>query len=298
MRRWLEVAVPALQVVSERPPTWVVGALAWASTAGPVALLAAVVPLPTVSDLTYLGARTFIAGGWPWNVITLAGASIALVMLALLLLALADTALVARDRLDGRVVRAAYGLTLLGSAPVALPVIALALALAAVAPAEFTAPDSQGIGPVLRTAGAVSPLLAALAAITLTCAAWAARARVLVVHGASVASTAAGALRGATSGASIAHAVVGAVLWTGYLGVAVLLLGVLWDPIGERLAAGAGFGAAEGALLVGFVAIWLCLVLGGGALHAWGVVSWTRILAMREAPAGRGRPHPEETPSI
>jgi hypothetical protein len=62
-----------------------------------------------------------------------------------------------------------------------------------------------------------------------------------------------------------------------YLAICGLLLRVLWDPIGLRLA-GDGIDAAAMLLLVGFVAIWLCLVLAGGALHAWGTVAWTRLL--------------------
>jgi hypothetical protein len=34
------------------------------------------------------------------------------------------------------------------------------------------------------------------------------------------------------------------------------------------------------------VSIWLCLVLAGGALHAWGSVSWTRLLEARGRDAG------------
>jgi hypothetical protein len=34
------------------------------------------------------------------------------------------------------------------------------------------------------------------------------------------------------------------------------------------------------------VAIWLCLVLAGGALHAWGSLSWTRLLDARGAEGG------------
>jgi hypothetical protein len=60
-----------------------------------------------------------------------------------------------------------------------------------------------------------------------------------------------------------------------------VLLRVLWHPIGTRLE-GDGFGVAAILLLVGFVAIWLCLVLAGGALHAWGSVTWTRLLAVTE----------------
>ena len=70
-----------------------------------------------------------------------------------------------------------------------------------------------------------------------------------------------------------------------YLVVAAMLLRVLWDPIGARLASD-GMGPSSLLLLVGFVAIWLCLVLGGGALHAWGSVSWSRVLRLRSAVAG------------
>jgi hypothetical protein len=48
-------------------------------------------------------------------------------------------------------------------------------------------------------------------------------------------------------------------------------------------------------LLVGFVAIWLCLILGGGALHAWGSVSWTRILGA--AAEGSSPSQPVEMPA-
>jgi hypothetical protein len=65
----------------------------------------------------------------------------------------------------------------------------------------------------------------------------------------------------------------------------VILLRVLWAPIDARLADD-GFGFAAVLLLVGFVAIWLCLVLAGGALHAWGSVSWTRLLDARDREAG------------
>ena len=298
MRRWVDVAVPTLRLVSERPALWVVGGLAWAATAGPIALFAAVVPLPTVSDLTYLAARTFVSGAWPWNAVTLGVAAALLALLALLLVAISDVTLVAGGGPTRAETARAYAVTVLAAAPVALPLVALAIAAAATAPAEFTAPDAEGAGPLLRTAGAVAPLLAAVAVTTLVATAWATRARVLVAgRGASVTGAAAASIRSISRGPSIIHAVAAAAAWLAYLGLAIALLGVLWAPIGERLDAGAGFGAAEAALLVGFVAIWLCLVLVGGALHAWGVVSWRRILTMRAAPVGRGRSHPQETPS-
>lgn len=71
--------------------------------------------------------------------------------------------------------------------------------------------------------------------------------------------------------------VVSALVRVAYLVLAAILLRVLWAPIEQRLALD-GIDAAAALLLVGFVAIWICLVLGGGALHAWGSVTWTRIL--------------------
>ena len=64
-----------------------------------------------------------------------------------------------------------------------------------------------------------------------------------------------------------------------FLGFCALLLGVLWAPIGAQLAVGGGFDIATGLLLLGFVAIWLCLVFAGGALHAWSAATWSRLLA-------------------
>jgi hypothetical protein len=58
------------------------------------------------------------------------------------------------------------------------------------------------------------------------------------------------------------------------------LLRVLWTPIGRQAGEGALLTPGSVALLVGFVAIWLCLVAGGGALHAWSSTWWS----LEEAP--------------
>jgi hypothetical protein len=59
------------------------------------------------------------------------------------------------------------------------------------------------------------------------------------------------------------------------LGLSTLLLVVLWKPI--RLALDAGELATPSTilLLVGFTAIWLCLLLAGGALNAWASAWWS-----------------------
>ena len=301
MRRWHTDAWVAAAEVSDRPQLWVAGGLAWACTVGPLALLVAVVPAPNVSDLTFLGARMFVAAVWPWNAVAAVALAGLVVLLGLWLLSIADVAVLAHraGAPSGSAARA-FGVTVVAAIPVLVVAGATALALARIAPAEFTAPDTADGGPVLRTLLGIAPLLGVLLATGLIAGAYAAAARVLLVdRGAS--------LRGALSGAipalavarpaSAVHSVVAAAARLAYLGVATLMLGVLWAPIREQLGTGAGFGAVQAALLVGFVAIWLCLVLGGGALHAWGSVSWTRILAVRSPSIARGDALSRETPS-
>jgi hypothetical protein len=166
-----------------------------------------------------------------------------------------------------------------------VPVIAVLLVVGAVVPlvaqGEFNAPNRTG-DPLVRTLMRVAPLLGAVLAAA-------------VVGGAAHAAAMRAAMAGRSAGAAlreaperlvglgwagILHAIGLALARVAFLVIAALLLRVLWDPIGIRLAGG-GMDLATMLLLVGFVAIWLCLVLAGGALHAWGSVTWTRLLAVR-----------------
>ncbi|MGZ8475064.1 MAG: hypothetical protein ACXWWQ_02415 [Candidatus Limnocylindria bacterium] len=301
MRRWLAEASTAAGHVSDRPQLWVAGGLAWAATAGPVALLLAVVPVPNVSDLTFFGARTFVNAAWPWNAVAAAAVAGLVVLLALWLLSLGDVAVLA-DRAGappGSAARA-FAVTTTAALPVLVVAGASALVLAWVAPAEFTAPDTSDGGPMLRTLLAIAPLLGVLLATGAVAGAYAAAARALIVdRSTSLGLALLGAIPALAAGgaASAVHAVVAPAARLAYLGFATLMMGVLWAPIGTQLATGTGFGAAQGALLVGFVAIWLCLVLGGGALHAWGSMSWSRVLAVRPPSIERGDAPSKETPS-
>ncbi len=81
--------------------------------------------------------------------------------------------------------------------------------------------------------------------------------------------------RAGTSGVAQAASVLAARLV--YLALSVVIIAMLWTPIGARLTRD-GFDPATSLLLVGFVAIWLCLVLAGGALHAWSAMTWSRLL--------------------
>ena len=79
--------------------------------------------------------------------------------------------------------------------------------------------------------------------------------------------------------------------------VTIALLGVLWMPIGDALAAGRLATPETLLLLLGFVAIWLGLLLVAGAVHvavsAWWAIEGARhgrALARRDAPPLSGTP--------
>jgi hypothetical protein len=81
---------------------------------------------------------------------------------------------------------------------------------------------------------------------------------------------------------------IGTAVAVAFLAFAGLLLSVLWAPIGTALVGGR-IDFATGLLLVGFVAIWLCLVAAGGALQAWSAETWSRLLATDWRPTEPGR---------
>jgi hypothetical protein len=56
----------------------------------------------------------------------------------------------------------------------------------------------------------------------------------------------------------------------------------LWVPIARSLSAAQLGTPATPLLLVGFVAIWLCLLLASGALHAWTSGWWLTELSSHE----------------
>jgi hypothetical protein len=298
---WAPEAGASARVVSDHPQLWVAGGLSWAATAAPLALLLAIVPLPGPSDLVFIASRAVTSSLWPWNVVAVGALAMALGLLALGLVALGEAGL----RSDRRAMRAATVLRAVTVTVAAvLPTVAVAalagVAMAGVARDEFVAPEAA-FGPVVGTAARVAPLLVLLGLVVVSSGAFAAAARVAVLdHGAGARAALASAPRLLAGGGAAAaiHVIVSVVARLAYLVVATLLLAVLWAPIGAQLASGADFDAPLGMLLVGFVAIWLCLVLGGGALHAWGSMTWTRLLAAAPRTAELGRPDTKETPSI
>ncbi|HEX2844209.1 MAG TPA: hypothetical protein VHP64_03090, partial [Candidatus Limnocylindria bacterium] len=165
--------------------------------------------------------------------------------------------------------------------PALAALLLAATALVVVAPAEFNSPAPGG--PILRTLLAIGPFLVAAAVVAAVGAAvHAAAARLVGRAGRDSLAALRDAPRALAAAGSPAAAQVVALVVTrvAFAMLGVVLARVLWAPIGSRLD-GAGFDVATGLLLVGFVAIWLCIVLAGGALHAWGSATWTLLLDAR-----------------
>ncbi len=281
MRRWLIAASASARLVSGRPTLWLPGSLAWIASVGWLPLVVAVARPPTAAELTFLGARIVTSGAWPWNAVAIGVGVAAVVFAAFGVVAAANAALIALLEAGATPptgARRLLGIALVAALPAALLVAALLGMTAVIATGIFNAPREDGGGPLLRLAVRLAPILAGLA--------------VAVVIGAAFAAVAArtdglrsGMRRLAHLGAAgLAQVAVGTVVGVAYLGIGALLLGVLWEPIGAELVVRGEFDLATGLLLVGFVTIWLCLVLAGGALHAWSASTWSRLLAAGPRP--------------
>ncbi len=282
MRRWRDAAAASVRVVSERGELWLPGALAWVASVGWIPFVIAVAQPPSVAELTFLGARIVTSGAWPWNAVLIGAIGIALVLLAFALTAAANAvliALLARRAPNASDARRILAINLVMAVPAMLSSLVVLMALVAIAPREFNAPDPAG-GPVLRTALRLTPYLVLLLVTAAVGAALAAVAGRLAVDrrlrlGEAIRAAPAVALQPPIA----THALAAFLGQLVFLGFCALLLGVLWAPIGAQLAVGDGFDIATGFLLLGFVAIWLCLVMAGGALHAWSAATWSRLLA-------------------
>jgi hypothetical protein len=284
-RRWLDAAGVALAHVADRPALWLAGALAWLSTIGWIPFVVAVVRPPSVAELTYFGAGFATSGLWPFNLVAVAAGAVAVVVVALAFASAGNAVLIASVAAGRPSTRDAGDLlikALIGAIPVALCVLTIGVAIGAVGPAEFNRPGVDS-SPLWRVGLRLAPLIVFGAAVTIgasTLAGLAGRAA-LGVGSVTEGLTKTVALGGRAGRAGLWHLVVAVVAGLVYVAMTGLLLGVLWAPIRAGLDDGATLDLTSGLLLVGFVAIWLCLVLGGGALHAWASATATILLGGR-----------------
>ena len=283
-----------LGVIADQPRLWLPGALSWLATIGWIPLVVTLVQPPTAGELTFLGPRFYTSGLWPLNLVLLGGSVVAVAVLLLVLAALGNAVLLAvaqRRRPAGRDVVALLVPYLIACVPVAFAMLALGVALIAIGPSEFNRPQADP-GPVVRTAGRLAPLLVFTAIVVVGAATFAGLAGrgAVVTHSVAAGMTAVPGLvrRAGRAGAlHLAVTVSGAVA---YLVLATILMRVLWAPIAALIETGAAIDLATILLLVGFVAIWLCLVLGGGAVHAWGSMTATLLLGGGTTGAASDRP--------
>jgi hypothetical protein len=287
MQRWWAASRTAAGLVADRPALWLPGALAWVVGIGWLALVVGVARPPTTAGLTFLGAGIFASGAWPWNAVAIGFGTLLVVLAALGLDAAAEAVLLRGARATGLDVRRLFVLGVICSAPVLAGLLLSATAAVMVARVEFNAPR-ETVDPVARTALRVAPLLVATVVVAAAGAAMHAAAARRAMTGSPVDESLRRGLRDLRLAgvAALAQAVAVLLARVVYLALAAVLLRVLWAPIGERVGL-AGIDPAAALLLVGFVAIWLCLVLGGGALHAWGSVSWTGVLGTRIGGEGK-----------
>jgi hypothetical protein len=296
MRGWLRRGAYAAQLAGDRADLWPAGTLAWLAYLGWLPLLV-VVAEPDAADLQPLGVALYSSAAFPANVIALAAALVGGVILLALLAAASELALqraAAAPAPRGPAPAAGPALSglavlLVAMLPAAAAVTGLGVWIAAVARDVYTSPDLE-TPLLLRLAAEVWPALVVLGATVLVGQAFGAVAfrhaigpRGEPVPGA-LARAASDLVRlpasrlGTAAAGTLADAVILLLSWA--------LLRVLWAPIAADLGVGQLMSPATLLLLVGFVAIWLVLLLAGGAVHV-GTSAWWALELARDGPRPR-----------
>ncbi len=256
-------------------------------------LLLVVAP-PDGNDLEYFGISLITSGFYPLNVVALSVAAVAGFILLALLAAVAETALV--GLLRGRPVAGAsrmawsgLAILLVATLPVLVAGTALVMAIVSVAPGVYISPDVET--PVLlRLAWTVLPHLVAVGAAILVGQSFGGVALRVAALGSGRDTT--GAIRAGFRRlvrdpfGPLGVALVG---WVKDLLLVVggyLLLSGPWSAVGDRLSGGPPLRPEALLLLVGFVGIWLAVLIVGGALHAFVSAWWLAELPSLPRSAG------------
>ncbi len=281
MTGWLRRGAAAAAIASERSDLWPAGALAWLAYAGWLPLLLAVAP-PEVGDVADLAVSLYSSGSYPANVVALAAAAVGGLLL-LAYLAVAGEAAVARGLRPDRVgpgaaeaTLAGLSVLLLATVPVAVATAWLLLGAVVSAPAVYTAPGPDDTV-IPRLAAELVPQLLAVGGAFLV--AQAIGGRLLRQTLATSPDRLGRALRDGARDLARAPVRWVGVAAAGWVKDALLLVGSwallrsLWDAVADSLGPGLLARPQGLVLLVGFVAIWLILLLVGGALHAF-ISAW------------------------
>jgi hypothetical protein len=266
MRGWLSGALVAARLASDRAELWLPGALLPFAAAGWLVLLLTLAPLPDAAGAAGLGFQVMASPWWPWNAVILAVAVVSGLATLLLVVAFGEVALLigladpaAAEPLP-TVPRALGVLTL-----VTLPVLAAAVALvwvAAPAVVDAVAVPDPTTPTFLRVLGAAWPYLLVLGVVIVVAQAVGAAALRRRGHG-----------LGAVPRLLPQAAVTMAAFVIGQLATAYVLA-LLWRPLEGRLGDGGLAQPTTLILLLGFVWIWLVLVILAGVVQAWTSAWW------------------------
>jgi hypothetical protein len=294
---WFRNAADAARVAGDRPDLWLPGSLGSLPYLAWLPLVLTVAALPKASDLAFLGARVLSSGAFPWNILLLATLATIVVLIACLLAAFAAAALLraaghgTADRSLTRETEIAFSVLLIAALPAVAISTALISGIAAVAPAEFGAPDIGG-PLLLRIVRHLIPLLVALSVFVLVGQAFGAAAlrRAVGPQAVPVGAALRGGLRDIAAQPLRRLGLAAASMLSDLvaLALATALLHVLWAPMKVELAAGQLVSPQALLLLVGFVAVWLALVLAFGALHTW-VSAWWSLELEHAGAEGRSK---------
>jgi hypothetical protein len=283
-RSWLDNGAAAARIAGGRGDLWLPGALGALPWLGWLPLVVTVAAFPRTSDLAFMGANLLSSSLFPLNVILISIVAALAVLVACLIASLAEASLLRAHGLGtpgrslAREVEVIFSVVLLAVLPAVAVGAALVSGVAAVAPAEFGAPD-LGIPLALRIALRLAPLLVAFILLTLLGQAFAAMAqrRAVGPEARPVGEAAKSALRDLLHhpvrrlGLALTAFITDVVA----VALAMALLRVLWAPIGADLGGGDLVSPTALLLLVGFVAIWLAVILAFGALHVLFSTWWS-----------------------
>ena len=286
MRSWLRRGAEAAQLAGDRSDLWPAGSLAWLAYLGWLPLVI-VLARPNPNDLAFLGVSLYTSSTFPFNVAALGVSAVALFAVLCLVAATAEVSLLRnasadRDRAPtpfGRSVLTAFTITLVSTLPVAAAATGTLTALIAVAPDEFLSPDI-GTPVLIRLGTQLLPYLLLFVVALVVGQAFGGMA-IRRAHAAPnepiaavLAGTARSLVRRPWQGMGVAGG--GTLVDAATLLFTFALLRVLWAPIAVALGDGRLASPGTLLLLLGFVTIWLALLLVAGALHV-AVSAWWAI---------------------
>jgi hypothetical protein len=260
---WLRRGAVSARLAAERSDLWVPGALVSFAGAGWIVLLATVAPPPSAPGLAGFGLQLAASPWWPWNVAVLGVAILSGIGTLLLAVAFGEVAMLmglTTERPEARPlsVPRATGVLAVASLPVVVVVLLLAwLAVPGVLEGSPTGPLWLWLVPVAIATVAAQPFGAAVLRLPR-------RAGIAAV--------------GRRGHRLIPQA---AITMTAFVAGQLLtasILALLWRPLATRLADVGPVEPSTAILLVGFVWIWLVLVILAGAGQAWTAAWWSAEL--------------------